>query len=288
MTWQRWRARARKLQAHPQPLRFLLSRALWHAGVSERLVADIGEGLKIRFYPSSISAALWISSDARSEDEGFLRLVLRPGDTYVDCGANIGHLAIVARSIVGEAGSVTAFEANPRIYNYCVGNLELNRFRDVLVMNVALGDTRGTTKISDHRADDQNQVGEGHATVPMRPLDELITSEHVNLLKIDVEGYELFVLRGAKQLLERTDIVYCELSTRNSARFGYLPSDAEQLLIEAGFVLVKQVEKGWALASDGLFKTLADSDLPATGYNLVAVKRSALPMIEARGVRVTQ
>src|SRR5215207_4655498 len=131
MEWSRWRRRAEKLRSHPRPLRFLASRALWHSRLSSLLTADLGDGLRVRFYPSSISAALWVDGDARNEDADFLGLVLRPGDTYVDGGANIGHLALVARRRVGQAGSVTAIEANPRIFGYCVGNLQLNHFEDV-------------------------------------------------------------------------------------------------------------------------------------------------------------
>jgi len=264
----------------------VMSRVLWHTRVSELFTSDLGDNLRVRFYPSSLSAALWISRDARNDDVDFLRLVLRPGDTYVDCGANIGHLAIVARAIVGAGGKVTAFEANPRIYRYCVGNLALNGFSDVTTANVALGETRGSITISDRRSDDQNRVGEGDAVVPMHPLDELVPAGHVTLLKIDVEGFELFVLRGGKQLLARTDVVYCELSAGNSARFGYHPTDAEAVLRDAGFVFARQLDERWVLAPEGVFSTLSARDMPGTGYNLVAIRREALAMLEARGIHL--
>ena len=286
MNWERWRRRLHKLREHPRPFRLLASRVLWHSGMSTRFTADLGEGLRVRFYPSSISAALWVSRDARNEDVDFLRLVLRPGDAYVDCGANIGHLAIVARSIVGAAGKVVAFEANPRIYEYCVANLELNGFTDVSTKHVALGETHGSITIGDQRADDQNRVGEGDAVVAMQPLDELVELPQVTLLKIDVEGFELFVLRGAARLLARTQIVYCELSADNSQRFGYHPSDAEALLSAAGFVFARRVGHEWELAPQGVFAALSAEEVPRTGYNLVAIKREALPLLEARGVAI--
>jgi FkbM family methyltransferase len=282
MNWQRWRSRANKLRAHPRPLRFLVSRALWQVRLSHLLTAELPDGLRVRFYPSSISAALWVSGDARNDDVDFLRLALREGDTYIDCGANIGHLAMVARRIVGDAGAVTAIEANPRVYGYCVGNLELNHMADVVTLNVALGEARGTVRITDRRDDDQNRVGEGDAEVPLRPLDELIGDVHVNLLKLDVEGYELFVLRGATRTLANTDVVYCELSASNSERFGYRPSDAEQLLLDAGFVLARRRGDHWALVEGGVYETLTAEEQPRTGYNLVAIKRSALATVEQR------
>jgi FkbM family methyltransferase len=276
MEWNRWRRRARKLRDQEHPLRFLASRALWQAGLSSLFTIELPEGLKLRFYPSSISASLWMAPNARRDDTDFLRQVLRPGDTYVDCGANVGHLAVIARAIVGSEGSVTAIEANPRIFEYCVGNLKLNGFGDVLAMSVALGDTRGTVQISDRRDDDQNRIGEGGMAVPMRPLDELIGATDITLLKLDVEGYELHVLRGARRTLERTKVVYCELSASNSQRFGWNPGDAESLMLEAGFVLARRGENGWQLSPGRIYDTLSSADLPPTGYNLVAIRRSAL------------
>jgi len=282
MNWTRWRNRIVKVRTHPRPVRFLLSRALWLTRLAPLFTTDLPGQLKVRFYPSSISAALWVSHDARNDDVEFLRLVLRPGDCYLDCGANVGHLAVVARSIVGETGAVTAIEANPRIFSYCVGNLRLNGYDDVLSLNVALGELRGTVQITDRRDDDQNRVGDGDAIVPMRPLDEVVGAIDVRLLKLDVEGYELQVLRGARGVLARTDIVYCELSASNSERFGYRPSDAEQLLLDAGFVLARRVGTGWALARRGVYETLTAAERPSTGYNLVAIRRGALPLVEAR------
>lgn len=279
----KWQRRLAKLRNHPRPMRFLASRALWHAGLSRWFIIELSDGLKLRFHPSSISAALWAEGDARSDDVAFLRSVLRPGDTYIDVGANIGHLAVIGRHCVGASGSVTAIEANPRIHGYCAANLELNGFQDVLVLNLALGDKRGTAHISDRRDDDQNRLGQSGRAVPMRTLDEVINVPHITLLKLDVEGFELAVLRGATHTLERTAIVYCELSDSNAARFGYEPRDAEQLLLDAGFVLAHQDEPGrYRLSTNTLFDHLAPAARPRTGYNVVAVKRQMLDDFTAR------
>jgi FkbM family methyltransferase len=282
MSWQSWRRRAENLRRHPHPLRFLASRALWSTGLSSLFTTQLRDGLKVRFFPSSISAALWVQPDARDDDAEVLRLLLRAADTYVDCGANIGHLALVARQLVGQTGRVVAIEANPRIHRYCQRNLDLNEFSDVQTINVALGETAGTITISDQHSDDQNVVGQGTTTVPLCPLDSVLTSGAVTLLKLDVEGFELPVLRGAKQTLERTSFVYCELSASNAARYGYDAQDAESLLLAAGFVLARPTAAGWQITERSVFETLSESDLPATGFNLLAINRRAVTEFEKR------
>jgi FkbM family methyltransferase len=243
---------------------------------------DLPDGGRLRFYPSSISAALWMSAADRNEDAEFLQLALRQGDTYIDCGANIGHLAVVARRIVGATGSVVAIEANPKVYGYCLGNLRLNGFDDVRAINVALGDKSGRVAISDRRDDDQNRIGEGATTVPMRPLDDLVEAPRIDLLKLDVEGYELNVLHGALRTLSNTSIVYCELSSSNCRRYGYEPGEVERVLAGSGFVFLHREGRRWLTFTDSVFSRLKPEQLPATGYNLVAVKRDALVSVGHR------
>lgn len=86
----KWAYRLRKLRQHRRPVRFVAGRILWRTGLSPLFVSEMPRGYRIRFYPSSISAALWSDPDSRSEDEDFVWSVLRPGDRYIDAGANIG------------------------------------------------------------------------------------------------------------------------------------------------------------------------------------------------------
>ena len=108
------------------------------------------------------------------------------------------------------------------------------------------------------------------------------------MLKLDVEGYELPVLRGALRTLRQTDIVYCELSTGNCRRFGYQPQEVEQLLVGQGFVFIRTGAGGEAaVTASPYFASLPTESLPATGYNLVAVRpgvaQEVLQMLAARG-----
>lgn len=79
------------------------------------------------------------------------------------------------------------------------------------LVQAAVGDKLGWVRFTDSRSDDQNHVAnEGPIVVPMITLDSLMENEAVTLLKIDVEGFEKFVLIGANKLLEKTQFVYFE------------------------------------------------------------------------------
>ncbi len=227
----------------------------------------------MRFYPSSISAALWADPTSRREDEDFVWAVLRAGDRYVDAGANVGQLALAASLRIEPGGQGIAIEAHPEIFRYLQGNLTLNAVSNVRAIQRALGADSGTIAMTTRRSDDQNYVEmDGKTRVPMSPLDDLVDEAPVRLLKIDVEGYELPVLQGAARTLKQTDVVYCELSASNCARFGYKPSAVEELLLGAGFVFVRWVARKPEISEVPYFASLAEADIPATGYNVVAVR----------------
>jgi FkbM family methyltransferase len=133
---------------------------------------------------------------------------LRPGQTVVDIGANIGYFTAHLARAVGPAGTVHAFEPAPANLALLRHNLALNQLDQVVVHPVALGEQPGeaTLHLSDfnggmHRLYD-SVCCEGEAvSVPVQCLDDLFAPGSVALIKIDVEGYEQAVLRGARRLL---------------------------------------------------------------------------------------
>jgi FkbM family methyltransferase len=228
-----------------RPARFLVSRLLMRTGLC-RLITIRRAGYRLTFFPSSLSAAMWISPCERCEDERLFRRYLRPGDTVVDVGANIGALAITAALAVGKSGKVYAIEAHPRIHRYLIDNLKLNGLDNVAAMQCALGDEVGQATLSDIRSDDQNRVspsGQG-LVVPLSRLDDLpIGEERIDLLKIDVEGFELAVLRGGPRILQRTQCVYFESNDSHCARFGHRPGELVELLARAGFRCFQTIDE---------------------------------------------
>jgi len=229
---------------HGVPIgRFVASRLLW-ASRTSRLVTIQADGYKLRFHPSSVSAAMFCNPTFFREEETLLQRLLHPGDCFVDVGANVGTLSLAAARIVGEQGRVVAIEAHPKIARYLTDNVALNGFTNVQVIHSAAGKDNTHVYLSDRRSDDQNAVGEVGIRVPMRRLDDLIAPRKVRLLKIDVEGLEYMVLQGAKRLLRHTDFVQFESWEVRSRKYGYSTQDVIHLLEGCGFHV--DVPKGYA------------------------------------------
>ncbi|MGB7759810.1 MAG: FkbM family methyltransferase [Bryobacteraceae bacterium] len=235
-----FKRKLRRVLSEPQPLRFACSRVLWATGACRML--DIPRcGYRLRFYPTALSASLWHQPDSFTEDERLLRAILRPGDTFVDVGANIGSLTMCASAAVGSAGSVFAFEPHPRTFHFLRGNMRWNRARNVQAFNLACGDgAMPAARLSSRRSDDQNAIcpeSEG-VSVSAGTLDAVLGSAtSVSLLKIDVEGYELFVLRGASASLLRTKAILFESWQSHFRRYGYGLADVASFLSELGFTI---------------------------------------------------
>jgi FkbM family methyltransferase len=135
---------------------------------------------------------------------------LREGSTVIDVGANVGYFSLLASVAVGASGSVHAVEALPSTVELLTRNIELNQASNVTVHSVAASDHDGEVEV--FRAADRflgsssTRKGE-HAEGRVRclRLDDLfarVDGGDVSVLKIDVEGDEAAVLRGAARLLE--------------------------------------------------------------------------------------
>lgn len=226
---------ARVLRAHPRPLRLIAARALEMTGLSSLFTIQL-DGYHLRFYPTNVSANLWINPASRFHDLSLFTDYCRPGDVVADVGANIGEVSIVFSQRVGGTGHVFAFEPQPRIFQYLLGNLTLNHCVNVTSRNIALGSAPGIVHMSDDKHDDMNRVTQsGAIEVTCSTLDAELPAQPIALLKIDVEGSELNVLKGATGVLARTACVNCELIDEHCRRYGYAMGDVVVFLQQAGF-----------------------------------------------------
>ncbi len=239
--------------------------------------------IALRFHPAALAIRLWENAGRYDSDIGFFRAYLRQGDTCIDAGANVGLLTLTASDVVGDEGCVIAVEAHPRTCRFLRENLELNHCRNVRAYNLALGAAAGTLVFSEEAEDDIRHVapsGPG-LRVPAATLDSLTEAiETVHLLKLDVEGYECEVLRGAGRTLSITQCVYFESFERQIQRYGHPSHELFQLLIDNGFSLFFPPAK-----RDRALRPVPMDYGSPKGENLVAV-RDLPAFLERTGYRL--
>lgn len=160
------------------------------------------------------------------DDMAFALHCLRPGDWFVDVGANVGSYTILAAGVAG--ARVHAFEPVATTFAHLSRNVRANALRDRVVLHrVAVGARAGHVSMS--AADDTtNRVlapGERvHLAVEVDVvrLDDALAGVSPTLIKIDVESFEAEVLAGAGDVLARTAAVIVEVSRRHGEVFAQL------------------------------------------------------------------
>lgn len=136
----------------------------------------------------------------------------QPGMHVLDIGANMGYYAVKLGAKIGSSGALIAFEPNPEVYDVCLENLKLNQLTGYAkVLPIALGDEKGKATLTRSRSNmaSANLIGDQAADVSfivdVDTLDDCLgNAAPVDLIKLDAEGYESFILKGAVQTLARS------------------------------------------------------------------------------------
>jgi FkbM family methyltransferase len=208
---------------------------------------DVGRKLGLNRLASTRCA----TSDYESAFRESMFACLRPADVVWDVGANIGHYSRQFSHIVGERGCVFAFEPSPR------NRVELakcaRQLKNTHVVPLALGDHEGVVAFaqgSDELGATSRVVGFdepsncGVVDVPVTSADQAVDRSLVclpHVIKLDVEGYEVEVLRGATRVLGARKLravcveVHFGLLSARGLRNG--PALVELFLEAAGFTL---------------------------------------------------
>jgi len=165
--------------------------------------------LDVRESPMMLARALWAYEPSKV---AALTSLLPEGGTFIDVGANKGDFTILAADTVGPTGRVLALEPESTNVEWLTRSVERNRFNNVTIEAAAASDHVGEAtlflgKTSGHHSlvtEPKFSNSTGTTTVPVRPLDDIVAAHgitSVDVIKIDVEGAEEQVLRGASALL---------------------------------------------------------------------------------------
>ncbi|WP_372408711.1 FkbM family methyltransferase [Streptomyces luteireticuli] len=169
--------------------------------------------MRARTTEDLITRTIYTSGVWEPHVSAFIASRLRPGDGFIDIGANLGYYSVLASHLVGPAGRVVAVEPAPGLHAELLANLSLNHCENVRPVRAAVtaepgevtlytphsGNLGATTMLKPARH-------EAEVTVPGLPLAQAVTAdelERARLIKIDVEGAESDVLQGLAPLLGR-------------------------------------------------------------------------------------
>lgn len=184
--------------------RTLLRYAGWNltrAIVSQKVVLSLPNDLQI-IVPnqSNFATGLYLHQLYDFSNMGFFCHFLRADDLLLDIGANIGVYGLLSARSSG--CQVIACEPAPDTFRTLSDNVRLNHLNDRIELhNAAVGDADGTLTLSVGQHGLNHVVKSNGTTVPQHRLDDITGEREVRALKLDVEGYEMHVLRGAPRIL---------------------------------------------------------------------------------------
>jgi FkbM family methyltransferase len=173
-------------------------------------------------------------------DMGFLLHYLQPNDCFVDVGANIGSYTILAAA--AKKNQTISIEPDRNNFNWIQKNVTLNNCNHlVTIHNVALGKSKDTLKFSKQFDTVNHIVAENENSefieVEVDTLDNILYNTNPSIIKIDVEGYETNVLKGALSTLDKKSLQAIIIELNGSGnRYGFDENLIHNLLLSKNFL----------------------------------------------------
>ena len=168
------------------------------------------------------------------------------GNTIVDVGANLGWHTLEYAKLVGDSGKVFAFEPVDENFNLLQKNINENNYKNVTCIQKAVSNEMKqvtmelSTRIGDHRIIDKKISNRPTVEINTIMLDTFLKNEiKIDFLKIDAEGYDFFVLEGAKKIIQENSkiVIFVEFNPYLLHLNKVEPKKLIELLINFGFTL---------------------------------------------------
>jgi FkbM family methyltransferase len=178
----------------------------------------------------------------------------KEGDYVFDIGANIGSTSLYLAQKIGDKGKVFSFEPDPYNYEQLKKNVNLNSFSNIEIFNIGLGNNSGTYKLfidtptnrgGNRILDEKMGSGKEFHYILVEKFDDWINNLKINrvdLIKIDVEGYEYNVLLGAENTLRKfKPKLFIELDDNNLKQQGHSASMLVLFLENMGYKIINSM-----------------------------------------------
>ncbi len=152
----------------------------------------------------------WLNTSYENEVDVALEKLIQPGMRVADIGANIGFDTMLLAQRVGPTGHVLAFEPDPANLPRAQRNCQINNLTNITFIQKAVAENTGTQQFAamgepdSHLLPDSTTAPEGSLTIETTTLDDIVFAippQPLDFIKIDVEDFEVGVLKGATRLL---------------------------------------------------------------------------------------
>jgi FkbM family methyltransferase len=213
---------------------------------------EVEPGVSMLLDPDDlVSRTILETGQWEADSWAMIKQHLPVGGTFVDVGAHIGTYSLKAARVVGSRGHVIAVEPNPATVEQLRGNIQASGANAIAVQPVACSDSEteldlfaamrantGETSLSRENAQQSGSVSAVYR-VRARPLDAIIREtgvSRIDAIKIDVEGAELLVLKGANQTLDRySPILVVEVADWQLRSMGTSAAELKEFLRSRGY-----------------------------------------------------
>jgi FkbM family methyltransferase len=189
------------------------------------------------------------------EEELNPHLLINEGETFIDVGANVGYYSLkIAKNYQNKAVKVIAIEAHPENFKALCNNISCNNLTTIKAINKAASDHQGIETIYE-RVDNKNRIrsdsyslsdsflsssngssvarsGGKHLCIQCDTLDNILSRNMVDVMKIDIEGAEVLALRGATNTLKRLRKVIVEVHGNNLDKIKNILDDTHRFRVD--------------------------------------------------------
>lgn len=163
-----------------------------------KMILDANDSLLLSIYPNF-----------EPGETKIIKKYVKSGMNAVDAGANIGYFTLLMAKIVGEKGTVHAFEPDNANFKLMQKNVKLNNYRNVRMNESAVSDKNGhltfylsASNPQDHRIIEDSAEKRDTYKVPSVTLDSYFQKKKLDFIKMDIQGAELMALEGGERLLK--------------------------------------------------------------------------------------
>lgn len=223
-------------------------------------------------------------------DMGFVLHALTNSDVFVDIGANVGSYTVLAGAVVGAA--CVSIEPVPSTFSHLIENVNLNGIAsNVECLNIGLGKDNGTLRFSadedtmNHVVADTEKC-KSYINIEVKRLDDILGERSPTVIKMDVEGYEANVIKGAQSILSKKEPLAILMEFGIGERYGCDEKKLYQEIIGFGFqrASYSPFERSLTLLGDN--EPLEGNILFVKGLDYFQSRVKSAPKFEALGVSI--